>query len=341
MKCASASNNRVIINDVPTPEFGDDDMLVKMRRCGICGSDLEKVYGRYGVVSNRLGHEPAGEVIAVGKNVNNFRVGDRVFVHHHVPCYECHYCRHGEHTMCKYYQKSNIEPCGLSEIFLVPAWNIIKGGVIKLPDHVSFDEASIIEPLACCIRSIDKASIMRGDNVAVIGVGPTGMMHLMLAKLYGANTFAIDINEFRLNFAKNNGADHIINANSKDLKREICEYTNDIGVDAAIVSTGNPNAFRLALDIVRSGGKIILFGVPSKGTVIDLDLNYVFTNEIKILPSLAASDFDTRRALEIIAKKDIDISRIITHRFRLEDSDEAFRVAHEGKDVMKIVITND
>ena len=332
MKAAFVDDNRVSIRDVPDPAVGKRDLLVKMRACGICGSDLEKVYGNYGVVSSRLGHEPSGEVVAVGSDIKDFKVGDRVFVHHHVPCYECHYCKHGDHTMCKYYQKSNIEPCGLSELFLVREWNIVRGGVIKLPDHVSFEEAAMIEPLACCIRAIDKIGIIKDDKVAVIGVGPAGMMQIMLAKLYGAETFAIDINEFRLKFARENGADHAINAN------EARDIVNNM--DAVIVSTGHPSAFKLALEIVRSGGKVILFGVPAKDTRIDLDLNQIFTNEIKIIPSLAASEIETRKAFEIISKRQIDISRIITHRFKLEDSDKAFAIAHQGKDAMKIVITN-
>lgn len=339
MKAAFVDDNRVVIKDIQDPKIGKNDLLVKMKACGICGSDLEKVYGRYGVVSRRLGHEPSGEIVAVGDNIKDFKVGDRVFVHHHVPCYECHYCKHGDHTMCKYYQKSNIEPCGLSELFVVPEWNIVRGGVIKLPDHVSFEEAAMIEPLACCIRAIDKIGIMKDDNIAVIGVGPAGMMQIMLAKLYGAKTFAIDINQFRLEFAKANGADYAFNVKD-DIREEIIKNTDGIGIDAVIVSTGHPSAFEFALQIVRSGGKIILFGVPSKDTKIELDLNHVFTNEIKILPSLAASEIETRKAFELISEKKIDISKIITHKFRLEDSNKAFELAHKGIDAMKIVITN-
>ncbi|MEM2855616.1 MAG: zinc-dependent dehydrogenase [Candidatus Nitrosocaldaceae archaeon] len=333
------ANNGVVIDEISEPKVDSNSILVKMRVCGICGSDLEKVYGKYGVVSKRLGHEPAGEVIKTGDNVKEFKVGDRVFVHHHVPCYECHYCKHGDHTMCKDYQRSNIEPCGLAEIFLVPEWNIKRGGVLKLSDNITFEEAAMIEPLACCIRAIDKASIMKDDNIAVVGTGPTGLMQIMLAKLYGADkVFAIDINQFRLKFASKYGATSI-NANDKNFSEYIIRDTK-IGVDTVIVSTSNINAFKLALDIVRSGGKVIIFGVPSKGSVVDLDLNKVFTKEIKILPSLAASDIDTAKAFRLIDEKRIDISSIITHRFRLEDSEQAFRTAHEGKDAMKVVITN-
>ena len=331
MKAAFAYDNRVVIKDIAEPKVGSKDILVKMRACGICGSDVEKVYGRYGVVSRRLGHEPSGEVIAVGEQVKDIKVGDRVFVHHHVPCYDCHYCKHGDYTMCDHYQRSNIDPCGLAEVFLVPEWNIVRGGVLRIPDHVSYEEAAMIEPLACCIRAIDKANIIKGDSIAIIGIGPAGMMLAMLARLYGAESiYALDINRYRLEFAKRyvDQALHVSNANI---------IKSGIGVDAAIVATGNPKAFMLAMDIVRRGGKVILFGVPAKDTIIDLDLNKVFTNEIKIIPSLAASDHDTKKALDIIANNRIDVKSIITHRFRLEESNKAFEVAHRGEG-MKIVI---
>ncbi len=340
MKAVFPDKNSVVIKDIQDPDIGENDILVKMRACGICGSDLEKVYGRYGVVSNRLGHEPAGEVIDIGDNIKDYKIGDKVFVHHHVPCYTCHYCKHGDHTMCLYYQKSNIEPCGLAEYFLVPEWNIARGGVIKLPDNISFEEAAMIEPLACCIRALEKARILPNDNIAVIGVGPAGIMQLMLSNLYKARTFALDINEFRLNFAKSY-VTHTFNVNDNGIVDRIMNLTENIGIDTVFVSTGNPSAFELALKIVRSGGKVILFGVPSKGVSLQLDLNYIFTREIKLLPSLAASDLDTRRAFEIISKRAIDIRKIITHRFRLEDSNKAFEIAHHANNAMKIIITND
>ncbi len=340
MKAVFPDNNSVIIKEVQEPKVGKRDILVKMRSCGICGSDLEKVYGKYGVVSNRLGHEPAGEIIAIGEDIKDFKIGERVFVHHHVPCYECHYCKHGDHTMCSYYQKSNIEPCGLAEYFLVPEWNIVRGGVIKLPDHITFDEAAMIEPLACCIRAVDKANIVENDNIAVIGVGPAGIMQLMLAKLYNTKTFAFDISEFRLDFAKSY-ADYTFNVKDNDIIYKVMNLTKDVGIDIVFVSTGNPNAFELALKLVRNGGKVILFGVPSKGVSITLDLNYIFTKEIKIIPSLAASDIDTRKAFEMINNRIIDIKKIITHKFSLEDSNKAFEIAHNANNSMKILIIND
>ncbi|HKC79186.1 MAG TPA: alcohol dehydrogenase catalytic domain-containing protein [Nitrosopumilaceae archaeon] len=179
------------------------EISVRMHACGICGSDLEKIYGQYSQPSMKLGHEPSGIIVEVGENVNDLKKGDRVFVHHHVPCYSCHFCLHGNETMCQKYSETNLLPCGLAEEFVVPEWNVSHGGVIKIPDVMSFDEAAMIEPLACCIRAWNKIKIKKGDSVAIFGAGPTGMMHVMLSKFYGLNEiFCFDVNDFRLDFAK-------------------------------------------------------------------------------------------------------------------------------------------
>ncbi|MEM0364139.1 MAG: zinc-dependent dehydrogenase [Candidatus Nitrosocaldus sp.] len=341
MKAVLIESNGVSIKDIPMPNVGEGDILVKMHACGLCGSDIEKVYGRYGVVSRRLGHEPAGEVVAVGSRVKGIRVGDRVFVHHHVPCYSCYYCNHGDYTMCEHYQRSNIEPCGLAEIFLVPEWNVSRGGVIVLPEHVTFEEAAMIEPLACCIKALNSSSMAKGDSVAVLGVGPAGIMHVMLARLNNASkVIAVDVNDFRLDFASRVGADISVNASRDDPVPIARDVTEQRGVDIAIVATGNVNAVHTALRMVRRGGKVVIFGVPSKGTIIQLDLNHLFNNEIKMVPSLAASDHDTMAAFNLIASRRIDIARIITHRFRLDDAINAIECAHRASDAMKVIITD-
>ncbi len=183
MKTASVKEPSVIsVDETEKPSLGSGDILVQMHACGICGSDLEKVFGQYGQPSMRLGHEPAGVVLDVGSDVTKFKKGDRVFTHHHVPCYDCHMCNHGNETMCKKYYETNLSPCGLSEEYVVPAWNVSHGGVLKISDSLSFEEAAMIEPLACCVRAWTKFHYREGDSAAIFGVGPTGMMHVMLAQ---------------------------------------------------------------------------------------------------------------------------------------------------------------
>ncbi|MDW0166245.1 MAG: alcohol dehydrogenase catalytic domain-containing protein [Nitrososphaeraceae archaeon] len=331
-------DKKVTLVESELPKVNEDEMLVRMQSCGICGSDLEKVYGNYGMRSLRVGHEPAGVVIKVGKNLKKFQVGDRVFVHHHVSCYSCRYCLQGNYTMCNNYQTSNIEPCGLSEEFIVPKWNIQHGGVLKLPESISYDEAALIEPFACCIRGLNKISIKHGDNVAILGAGPTGVMHTLLARLLGANNIVVsDVNEFRLKFVEKYGVT-AVNLNLEKLDDVINNNTESFGVDVTILATGSMKAFESSLRITRRGGKILLFGVPSVGSNCDLDLNSLYSNEQIIIPSYGASEIETNQALSLMSDKSIDLLPLVTHRFQLRESDNAFKCAHEAVDAMKVLV---
>jgi len=268
--------SKVSVDDVENPSIGNGDLLVQMQACGICGSDVEKVFGQYGQPSMRLGHEPAGIIAKVGKNIIDFKIGDRVFVHHHVPCYSCHYCKHGNETMCEKYYETNLSPCGLAEQFVVPEWNVKHGGVIKIPKSMKFEEAAMIEPLACCIRAWKKVSFQKGDSVAIFGIGSTGMMHVMLSQMYQfGQIFCFDPNDFRLNFAKKFGITNAIKPTSANAKKMIFDATDDRGVDIAIVATGNLQALLDSIDFIRKGGTIMLFGVPSKNATVDLDLSKI------------------------------------------------------------------
>ncbi len=344
MKAVFVKGHSVVsVDDVRVPDMASTgDVLVRMRACGLCGSDLEKIYGKYGMSSGRLGHEPAGEVVAIGKSIKDFAPGDRVFIHHHVACYSCHYCGHGDHTMCPAYQTSNISPCGLAEQFLVPQWNVSRGGLIKLPDIVSYDEASLIEPLACCIRAWNKSNFQKGDDVAVLGAGPAGLMHVLLAQAYGARkVFVIDINDFRLKFAGKYGVETFNSASDQDLAARIKTATAERGVDVCVVATGNMKALLQSFELTRKGGNIILFGVPPKGSQMSYDLSELYSSEHLIIPSYAASEIETNEALKMIAKKKADMASLITHRFDISKAAEAIKCAHEAKDAMKVIITTD
>lgn len=334
-------SSQVEIRDIDRPTMSDGDIMIRMCACGVCGSDLEKIYGQYSQPSTRLGHEPSGIISQVGNNVKDFKKGDRVFVHHHVPCYSCHYCTHGNETMCQKYSETNLQPCGLAEEFVVPSWNVLHGGVIKIPNSMSFEEAAMIEPLACCIRSWKKASIKKGDSVAIFGTGPTGMMHLMLSITYEMdNMFCLDVNDFRLNFAKKFGVTETIKSTDSKAREKILSKTQNRGVDLAIVSTGNLDAVNQAIEFVRKGGTVILFGVPKKDAKISIDISNVYSKEISIIPSYAASDSDTLEAFRLIENEMINVKKLITHKFDLADSGKALEYAHHGKDSMKIIITN-
>ena len=359
------SNSNIEIKNIENQSAGSGDILVKMYACGICGSDVEKVFGKYGQPSMRLGHEPAGIITQIGTalktpphflndptnagrvrhidgRMQKWYVGDRVFAHHHVACYsnDCHECSHGNETMCKKYYESNLEPCGLADEFVVPEWNIMHGGLIRLPPNVSFEEAAMIEPLACCIRAWSKFTHKKNDSVAILGVGPTGIMHALLAKLYGlGKVFCLDLNEFRLDFAKKFDTITINSGNTNALEQIKSETTNQ-GVDVVIVATSSLNALKDAINFVRKGGIIVMFGVPSKGAKVDLDMSEVYSKGITIVNSYAASDFDTKEALEKISSKQIDVSQLITHKYNLQECQQAFVHAKSGDNAMKIIISN-
>jgi L-iditol 2-dehydrogenase len=336
------SNSNIEIKNIEKPPVGPGDMLVKMRACGICGSDVEKVFGKYGQPSMRLGHEPAGIITQVGSEISNFSVGDRVFTHHHVACYsdDCHECSHGNETMCKRYYESNLEPCGLADEYVVPEWNVNHGGVLNIPANMSFEEAAMIEPLACCIRAWNKFKHQKNDSVAILGVGPTGIMHVLLAKLYGlGKVFCLDLNDFRLDFAKKFETITIHSGNTNAMEQIKSETANQ-GVDVVIVSTSSLNALKDAVHFVRKGGTIVMFGVPSKGANVDLDMSEVYSKGITIVNSYAASDVDTTHALDLISNKQIDVSQLITHKYNLQECQQAFAHAKSGDKAMKIIISN-
>ncbi|KFM15189.1 L-threonine 3-dehydrogenase protein [Marine Group I thaumarchaeote SCGC AAA799-O18] len=345
MKAAVVKSNSIIeIETVEKPSLGSHDIVVKMEACGICGSDVEKVFGKYGQPSMKLGHEPAGIITQVGSEVSDFNIGDRVFTHHHVACYsdDCHECSHGNETMCKKYYTSNLEPCGLAEEYVVSEWNISHGGVLKIPDSMSFEEAALIEPLACCIRAWNKFKHQKGDSAVILGVGPTGIMHAMLAKFFEfRKVFCLDLNNFRLDFASKIMFETVtIRSDDPNALEQIKSETDNQGVDVAIVATGSLRALQDAINFVRKGGTIVMFGVPSKGAKIELDMSVIYSKEITIVTTYAASDFDTRDALEKISNKKINVKQLITHKYHLHECQKAFEHAKSGQNAMKIIISS-
>jgi L-iditol 2-dehydrogenase len=337
-----ASPEGVIVKDVPAPHPKDDEIVVRMKVCGLCGSDLEKTTISYGMGSTRLGHEPVGEIAKVGNNVTGFKEMERVFTHHHVPCYSCYYCSHNAETMCDSYQSNNLEPCGLSEEFLVSSMHIQRGGVLKLPTSVTDEEASLIEPLACCIRALNKCDLKGIDDIVIMGAGPVGIMNALLARDAGVKrVILIDPNEFRLNFGKRMGFEVLHSINDEEKTRTIKDVFSGRGADLVVVATGNQKAFTQSLKMLRKGGSIVLFGVPARSSFVNIDLSFLYANEISILSSYAATEVETNQALRLLADRRLNFGSLITHQFNLENSESAFRCAHDALNAMKVVIVNE
>lgn len=336
MKAIVLENGRPILKEVPIPKLQEGDVLVKMKACGLCGTDIEKICGQYTASQPILGHEPAG--VIQESTVDWLKPGDRVFAHHHVPCYECYYCKKGSPTMCPYYRKTNLDPGGFAEYFRVPAWNVKRGGILKLPENVSFEEGAFIEPLATVIRAQRRVHIDKDDYVLVVGAGPMGLLHVMMAKANGAKeVYVSDVSEFRREFAYKVGADYSFNPIKDKVEEEVRKLTEGRGVDVAIIASGAPQAILTALYSVRKGGRVLLFGVPYKGTVLNYDISDLLNNEISVISSNAAVEEDTREALNVIAAKRIDVSKLITGRYRLEEFEKAVREAKEGKTIKAII----
>ena len=331
--------NDIRIEDKPIPEIGPDEILVEMKACGLCGSDLMDWYlkDRAPLV---LGHEPSGIVVEVGEKVEGFRKGERVFVHHHVACLTCHYCIHNDYTMCEQFTKTHIIPGGFAEYFKVPAPNL-KIDTFKIPNEISFEEATLIEPVACCIRALRKCKIEPGDTVAIIGAGPAGIIHTTLTRHLGASQILVsDFVDYRLKAAEDAGASVTVNPEREDFARRVRAETDGRGADLVIVTAPNAKAYMDALRICRKGGTVCVFAPTSPNDKIEISPNLLFFNEIRIVPSYSTSHVETRMALQLILKGVIDAKKLITHRFPLERIAEAFKTAKESKECLKIVILN-
>jgi L-iditol 2-dehydrogenase len=334
------SQKDIRIEEMPTPEMGEEEVLVEMRACGICGSDLMEWYlkTRAPLV---LGHEPAGVIAKKGSRVKGFDVGDRVFVHHHVACLACHYCKRGDYTLCEQFHETNIKPGGFAEYFQVPAPNL-QTDTLKIPKSVSFDEATLIEPVGCCLRALKKCGVQKGDSVAIIGAGATGMIHTALSKMFGASkTIVCDLIDYRLNVVKRFGADVVVNPEDEDLAEVVKAETDGRGVDVCVVAAPSLEAYEAGLSVCRKGGKLCVFAPTEPGKHLRVSPKELFFSEIQIVPSYSTSHVETRMALEFIKSGTINVKELITHRFPLKDVAKGFETALENKESLKVIVFNE
>lgn len=334
------SQNDIRVEDMPIPKISQDEILVEMRACGICGSDLMDWY-----LKNRaplvLGHEPSGIIAEKGEDVKGFDVGDKVFVHHHVACLKCHYCLHGDYTLCEQFHKTNIIPGGFAEYFKVPAPNL-QIDTLKIPETMSFEEATFIEPVGCCLRALKKCSIQAGDSVAIIGVGAIGIIHVALSKIFGAEkTFVSDLIDYRLNVVKQFGADVAINPVKEDLAAVVKAETDGRGVDIAVITAPSLEAYKAGLSVCRKGGKLCVFAPIEPSKYLQISPKELFFSEIQIIPSYSTSHLETRTALKLIKSGRINVKKLITHRFRLVEAAKAFKTASESKESLKVIVLNE
>ncbi len=329
------NNHDIRIEERPIPEIGDNELLVKVIACGICGSDVMEWY-RVKSAPRVLGHEIAGEIIKKGKNIKNFKIGDRVFVSHHVPCNECRYCKKGFHTVCETLKKTNFDPGGFSQCVRVPEINV-KFGTFLLPDEISYEEGTFIEPLGCVIRGQRFADIDQCESVLVIGSGIAGILHIKLAKAMGVKKiFATDINEYRLNFAHRCGAE-VINAND-DVPGLLKKMNANRLADLVIVNTTALSAFEQAFSSVDRAGTLLLFAPTAPDVRIPLPLFDLYFKGVRIVFSYAAVAQDIIEAIELLKNKKIDVLDMITHRFGLTEIQKGFELVEKADKSLKVII---
>lgn len=318
----------VRLEERPVPVPGPGEVVVAMRACGICGSDLMEWY-----VASRaplvLGHEPAGVVVAVGSEGDAPlpAVGTRVFVHHHVPCGECEYCRRGHETLCDTFKATRIEPGGFSELILVPARNAALD-LLELPDAVSDEAATLIEPLACCVRGLDRARVGDGTRLLVIGGGQMGLLIAAAAVARGASVTV---------------------AEPLEARRRLADVLGAHGVEAAVDAVGTPQvvmlatgaatAWDLALASADRGAVIQLFAPAAPDQRRDFSVNEVFFKELEIQASYSAGPLDTRAALALIASGAVTPEHVITHRFPLSETGAALAMAR-SREGIKVIVTS-
>jgi L-iditol 2-dehydrogenase len=336
--------SRITLETLPVPEISSDEILVRVRACGICGTDLKKI--EYGLADppRIFGHEIAGTVVRTGNKVDKFRVGDRVAVTHHVPCGGCFYCRRRLFSQCDHYRRTGttagFEPAGggFAEYVRVMNW-IVAEGTIRIPDDVSFEEASFLEPLNTCLRALETAGLEAGEAVAVMGQGPVGLLLTQAAACDGAAVVGLDRIERRLKLALESGAHAALNPFRDDVERELRKLTDGRGPDLVIVATADPRAVGDAMRWVRRGGRVMLFAQTVPGEMIPVDVSSICMEEKRLIGSYSSSIDLQDQAAKLIFGRKVEVGRLISHRLPLAELPQGIRLAsNPTEDSLKVIV---
>ena len=330
------NNSDVRVEEIEDPELSNSDILIKVSDCGICGSDIMEWY-RIKNAPLVLGHEVTGEIIYSGKNVSQHELGNRVFTTHHVPCGNCHYCLTEHETACETFKiKNNFYPGGFSEYLRVTGESLTKG-TFPLPEEISYEEGTFIEPLGTVVRGFRKINFQPEDSALILGAGTAGLLNIKLARnLDAKKIFVSDINSYRLEAAEKAGANYVFNA-EEDLVKKIKDTNENRLVDKVIISTGAISAAKQALECVDKGGTILFFAVPKPEETIPVDFNYFWRNDISFQTTYGAAPRDNIESMELIRSRKVKVNDLITHRLSLDDIALGFNLAVRGN-CLKILI---
>ncbi len=330
------NNHDVRVQETPVPKTGEEEVLLKVMASGICGSDVIEWY-RVPKAPRVLGHEATGVITEAGAKVKSVHVGDRVFVSHHVPCNTCRHCQRGNHTACHTLHTTNYYPGGFAQYVQIPKINV-QYGTYKLPDAMSFEEGTFIEPLACVSRGQRLSGLKNDDTLLIIGSGISGILHAQLAKFKGVDQIIVaDINSYRLELAKKFGAQHALDA-KKNLPDKLKEVTGGHLADQVIVCTGATSAAMSAMDCVENGGTILYFAVPDPTVKLPVPINQFWRNEITMRTSYGAAPNDIEDSLRVLATGKLNVKDMITHRLDIREAQEGFRLMAEAGNSLKVIL---
>lgn len=343
--CAAVyrGKNDVRLETVPVPQIGPGEVLIRVHTCGICGTDLKKIATGSHSAPRIFGHETVGQIVARGEGVSGFFVGDRVMVFHHIPCRQCYYCRHKVFAQCPMYKKVGVtagfEPSGggFAEYVRVMDW-IVRDGLVKIPSHISYEQASFIEPVNTCMKAIEGLRLEPGETVLVIGQGPIGIILAALVRRAGATVVTSDLYPQRLKIAESYGLRHAVNASVSDPMERVRELTDGRGADAVILATAGNSLIKPAIDAARPGGRVMLFAQTQRSEVA-IDPAAVCVDEKTLLGSYSASVDLQQENVRLVFSGELDFARLITHRFPLREAVEALQLAsHPGPESLKVVV---
>jgi len=330
------SNRDVRLEELPVPRIAAGELLIRTRASGICGSDLMEWY-RIKKAPLVLGHEITGEVVEAGEGVKTFKIGDRVFSSHHVPCGKCRYCLAGHQSVCDLLRTTHFDPGGFAEYIRVPKINVDLG-TLRIPDSMTFDEGSFIEPLACVVRAQRFARLAAGQTVLVIGSGISGLLHIQLARARGlARIIATDISDYRLKAAMQFGADETIHG-AEDVPARLRDMNDGRLADVVIVCTGAMPAIQQAVKSVDRGGTLLFFAPTAAGVDVPIPLFDYWRDEISVITSYAGSGDDLKESLALIRDRKVRVADMVTHRLPLAEAGLGFQLTAGGQDSIKVII---
>jgi len=333
MKIVSIKSKLPVVENHQEEAYNKNEIIIKLKACGICGSDIGNIFENSSKPSTKIGHEISGVISEVGNKIKDYKIGERVILNHHCPCEKCYFCLHGNETMCEKFTEQ-IEPCGLAEKFKISNWIIEKKGIFKIPEKMSFNEATMIEPLACCLRSWNKIEIQKKDTVMIFGFGLIGIFHSIIANQKQLETIIVEKDNFRKEFGKTEKLSHnFLNFKNTEFKK----YNEEINL--CIIANHDITCLNAAVKVLKKGGTILFFGEPRANSIIKLDMSLIYSKEIKIITSYSSTNKDFIDAMEFISKNNMDLSKFITHEFKIENAVEGIKIAKEGKNRIKVIIS--